>query len=228
MPCSPTSCSASFTSSSLNGLMTASIFFMRVPRAGAAGRIPSCCSITGSAHAATRGDWPPRVACRVPPGKSVACIAPVLKMRNEQDPAPAALGAACLFSRQAVVGDGTWPHPMPAPSRGRDRPSLKTHQRAAGRHRDHDLHRHVRAGRPAARRHQPRPGLSRHRGPGRRGARPPPTPCWTAATSIRRWPACRNCARRWPPSNAASTAWRSTRRTRWWSPRGPPRRSPPA
>src|SRR5208337_2400782 len=29
MPCSPTSCSASFTSSSLNGLMTASIFFMR-------------------------------------------------------------------------------------------------------------------------------------------------------------------------------------------------------
>src|SRR5215472_13367313 len=29
MPCRPTSCSASFTSSSLNGLMTASIFFMR-------------------------------------------------------------------------------------------------------------------------------------------------------------------------------------------------------
>src|SRR6266700_1989674 len=28
MPCSPTSCRASFTSSSLNGLMTASIFFI--------------------------------------------------------------------------------------------------------------------------------------------------------------------------------------------------------
>jgi hypothetical protein len=48
MPCSPTSCSASFTSSSLKGLMTASIFFIAFPSLAGRRRAAGAAALTVS------------------------------------------------------------------------------------------------------------------------------------------------------------------------------------
>ena len=66
MPCRPTSCSASFTSSSLNGLMMASIFFMRVQRPGRPG-LPCL----AARHRSWTERQRQRVARGVPSGKQV-------------------------------------------------------------------------------------------------------------------------------------------------------------
>ena len=85
--------------------------------------------------------------------------------------------------------------------------ACEARQQSAFRYRHDDLHRDVGAGGRASGR-----SISARDFPTPRARRtwcgPPPTRCWTAATSIRRCPACRSCVRRSPPPIGASMAWR--------------------
>ena len=92
-------------------------------------------------------------------------------------------------------------------------------RRADERVRHDDLRRDVGA-RGGDRRDQPRPGLPRHRRPGRGEARPRSTRSAPATTSTRRASGSRSCGPRSPRTSSASTASSSTPTPRSSSPPG--------
>ena len=196
IPCSPTSCSASFTSSSLKGLMTASIFFIAQPHSahvepahGSAQRWRSRVRGQRAARYAggSNGSQARSSGCRKRARTGTRSRSPSIAPKaGRSTTGQNASEAAALFWSRVEPGGRWLTHDWPlrrdagAAESSEDRrtrcyPPLGTTiftvmSTLAVKHESR----------------QSRPGLPRHRRARRRPCARPRTPCSTTATSIRR------------------------------------------